>query len=214
MYYLQLFINGIVAGFVYALFAVGLTMVYGVFRFINFAHGELIAWGAYWALLFSAPPFNLPVALAILPSVLLTVLMALAQDRWVYAPLRRSDRITLLIASIGASFLLRGALQLFFGSDLKAHPMELKTGMEFGDLFLTHVQLAMVVVDLVFLSGLYLLLSRTLLGKCLRAVSDNLSLAGLMGIPLSRISTAVWTLGGGSHLWGVSFWPWTPIWSP
>ena len=196
MYYLQLLVNGVIAGSVYALFAVGLTMTYGVFRFINFAHGELIAWGAYGVLLFSSPPFNWPIILAVIPGLLLTVALALASDRFVYTPLRQADRITLLIASIGLSYFLRNALAFFFGSDLATYHTELRSGLEYGGIFFTHIQLGMVVTAVVFLGGLYLLLTRTLLGKAFRAVSDNMELGLIMGLPLKRISYGVWVLAG------------------
>ena len=114
-------LNGIVAGGVYALFAVGLTMVYSIFRFINFAHGELIAWGAYGVLLFASPPFGLPLWLAVFPAILLVMTIALMQNHLVFAPLKNSQPVTLLIASIGLSFMLRSALQLYFGSDLHSY---------------------------------------------------------------------------------------------
>jgi branched-chain amino acid transport system permease protein len=97
IYYLQLILNGVIAGSMYALFAVGLTMVYGVFRFINFAHGELIAWGAYLALLFTHTLFSLTIYYAVLPALAVTVVIGLAQERYVYRPLRHGNRITLLI---------------------------------------------------------------------------------------------------------------------
>ena len=165
MYYLQLIVNGVIAGSVYALFAVGLTMTYGVFRFINFAHGELIAWGAYGVLLFSSPPFNWPIILAVLPALVLTVVIALFSDRLVYTPLRQADRITLLIASIGLSFLFRNALIFFFGADLATYDQGLRSGLEWGGIFFTHIQLLMVITAVVFLGGLYLLLTRTLLAR-------------------------------------------------
>ena len=80
-YYLQLMLNGVIAGSVYAMFAVGLTMVYGVFRFINFSHGELITYGAYLTLMFSTPPFSIPLYMAALSGLAVTAGIGLAQDR-------------------------------------------------------------------------------------------------------------------------------------
>ena len=190
-YYAQLLLNGVVAGSVYALFAVGLTMVYGVFRFINFAHGELIAWGAYLTLLFSQV---LPFSIAVVPALALTMILGISQDRFVYSPLRRRGRITLLIASIGLSDLLRNALRLVWGSDLQTYGFEAVRGLSFGDLNITRTQLAMVVAALLFLGFLYGLLKFTLLGKSLRAAADNMELAEIMGIDMKRVGTTVWTL--------------------
>lgn len=194
MYYLQLFVNGIVAGGVYALFAVGLTMVYSIFRFINFAHGEMIAWGAYAALLFASAPFHLPLWLAVFPAIMLVVVLALAQNRFVFGPLRSSRPITLLIASIGLSFLLRGGLQLYFGSDLRSYGVELYESVEIGGIFVTHVQVGMLLLSVLFFIILYLLLGKTLIGKSMRAVSDSIELAGIYGISTRRVSVFVWSV--------------------
>jgi branched-chain amino acid transport system permease protein len=193
-YYAQLLLNGIVAGSVYALFAVGLTLVYGVFRFINFAHGELIACGAYFVLFFMAAPLSLPLVGAVLPALALTVLVGLAQDRYVYKPLRHQSHITLLIASIGLSFFLRNAIQLVWGSDLQTYGIGLTRGVSFFGLSLTWIQMVMGGTALFFLSFLYILLTRTLLGKSLRAVSDNMALADIMGISMKRVGRAVWLI--------------------
>lgn len=193
-YYAQLLLNGIIAGSVYAMFAVGLTMVYGVFRFINFAHGELIAWGAYLVLLFILPPFSLPLYVAAFPALLLTILVGLAQDRFVYGPLRNSSRITLLIASIGLSYFLRNGLRLIWGSDLQTYGLMPARGFVLAGLSITPAQIAMMAAALFFLGGLYLLLTRTLLGKSLRAVADNMELARIMGIDIRKVSVSVWVL--------------------
>ena len=187
-------INGLIAGSVYALFAVGLTMTYGAFQFINFAHGELIAWGAYLVLFFKGWPFHLPLIWAVIPALIMTAVLGLLADRLVYHPLRRADRVTLLIASIGLSFFLRSALQFCFTSDLRSYDLGLSRGMEFGGIFVTGIQLTMVAAAVIFLGGLYLLLTRTMVGKALRAVSDNMELAGIMGLPLTRVNLTVWTL--------------------
>jgi len=190
-YYAQLLLNGVIAGSVYALFAVGLTMVYGVFRFINFAHGELIAWGAYLTLLFS---HFLPFPIAVVPAVGFTILLGIGQDRFVYTPLRRQGRITLLIASIGLSYFLRNALRLIWGSDLQTYGFEAVRGLSFGPLSITRTQLAMVFAALLFLGFLYALLKFTMMGKSLRAAADNMDLAGIMGINMRRVGSTVWML--------------------
>lgn len=194
MYYLQLLLNGIVAGGVYALFAVGLTMVYSIFRFINFAHGELIAWGAYGVLLFVSPPFNLPLWLALFPAILLVTAIALVQNRLVFSPLKNSQPVTLLIASIGLSFVLRSALQLYFGSDLRSYETGFYASIELGGLMISYVQLAMLCLSILFFIILHLLLTRTLTGKSMRAVSDSMELAGIYGISTKKVSVFVWVI--------------------
>lgn len=193
-YYLQLVLNGIIAGSIYALFAVGLTMVYGVFRFINFAHGELIAWGAYLALLFTQTLFSLPIYYAVLPALVLTIAIGLAQERYVYRPLRHGNRISLLIASIGLSYLLRNAIRIIWGSDLMTYGLKPTRGLAFAGLSITGTQISMMAAAVLFLGGLYFLFTRTMLGKSLRAVADNMELAAIMGINMKRVSLAVWSL--------------------
>jgi branched-chain amino acid transport system permease protein len=194
LYYLQLLLNGIAAGGVYALFAVGLTMVYSILRFINFAHGELISWGAYGVLLFASPPFDLPLWAAVIPATILVIILAQAQNHFVFGPLRNSQPVTLLIASIGLSFLLRGALQLYFGSDLQSYEAGFFGGIETGGLFLTYVQAGMIVISILFFVVLYLLLNKTLIGRSMRAVSDSIELAGIYGISTKKVTFFVWTI--------------------
>ena len=194
IYYLQLILNGIIAGSIYALFAVGLTMVYGVFRFINFAHGELIAWGAYLALLFTQTLFSLPIYYAVLPALVLTIAIGLAQERYVYRPLRHGNRISLLIASIGLSYLLRNAIRIIWGSDLMTYGLKPTRGLAFAGLSITGTQISMMAAAVLFLGGLYFLFARTMLGKSLRAVADNMELAVIMGINMKRVSLAVWSM--------------------
>ncbi len=194
IYYLQLTLNGIIAGSIYALFAVGLTMVYGVFRFINFAHGELIAMGAYLALLFTQTLFSLPIYYAVLPALVLTIAIGLAQERYVYRPLRHGNRISLLIASIGLSYLLRNAIRIIWGSDLMTYGLKPTRGLAFAGLSITGTQISMMAAAVLFLGGLYFLFTRTMLGKSLRAVADNMELAAIMGINMKRVSLAVWSL--------------------
>ena len=193
-YYAQLLTNGIIAGSMYAMFAVGLAMVYGVFRFINFSHGELITWGAYLALMFSSPPFSLPLYFAALPALFITVGIGLAQDRFVYRPLRQSNPIAILIASIGLSYMLRNAIRLCWGSDMQTFDLSLSVGIQFFGVYITRIQILMMLSALLFFCILYFLLTRTLLGKSLRAVSDDMELSGIMGINMRKVTWTIWVL--------------------
>ncbi len=161
-YYLQLLLNGIIAGSVYALFAVGLTLVYGVFRFINFSHGELITWGAYLTLMFYMPPFSWPLYLSAIPAMVLTAVIGFSQDFFIYRPLRRGNPITLLIASIGLSYMLRNAIRFIWGSDLRTFDFPPARGLEFGGYYVTGIQLLMLSAAVFFLAILYFGLTRTL----------------------------------------------------
>jgi branched-subunit amino acid ABC-type transport system permease component len=169
-------------------------MVYSIFRFINFAHGELIAWGAYGVLLFASPPFGLPLWLALFPAIMLVTGIALLQNRLVFAPLRNSQPVTLLIASIGLSFLLRSVLQLYFGSDLRSYETGFYESIELGGLLISNVQLGMLCLSILFFIILHLLLTRTLTGKSMRAVSDSMELAAIYGISTRKVSIFVWII--------------------
>jgi len=193
-FYIQLLVNGIIAGSVYAMFAVGLSMVYGVFKFINFSHGELITWGAYLTLMFFSPPFGLPIWLAAIPALAITVVIGIVQDTLVYKPLRLSNPIAVLISSIGLSYLMRNAIRLFWGSDFRTFDLPLAEGMSFQGVYITRIQVLMVISALAFFTLLYLLLKKTLLGKSLRAVSDNMELSAIMGINMKKVTRTVWTL--------------------
>jgi len=193
-FYVQLLVNGIIAGSVYAMFAVGLSMVYGVFKFINFSHGELITWGAYLTLMFFSPPFGLPIWLAAIPALAITVVIGIVQDTLVYKPLRLSNPIAVLIASIGLSYLMRNAIRLFWGSDLRTFDLPLAEGMSFQGVYITRIQVLMVISALAFFTLLYLLLKKTILGKSLRAVSDHMELSAIMGINMKKVTRTVWML--------------------
>jgi branched-subunit amino acid ABC-type transport system permease component len=194
IYYLQLITNGIIAGSIYALFAVGLSMVYGVFKFINFSHGELITWGAYLTWMFSSPPFSLPIYFAVIPALVITVGIGLGQDFFVYRTLRQSNPISILIASIGLSYLLRNAIRLCWGSDLQTFDLPLSRGILFWGVYITKAQILMMLSALLFFSILYFLLTKTLLGKSLRAVSDNMELSAIMGINMEKVTCTIWVL--------------------
>jgi len=185
-YYLQTVLNGILAGCIYALFAMGLTLIYGVLNFVNFAHGELIMWGAYFLFLFMAEPFGLPLYLAVLPALVLTGGLGLVMDYSVFRPIRRANRLTLLIAAMGLSVFLRNAAQFFWGAEVRTYGFEVMPGTQFLGLYLTTPQFAIIGVTVLCVVGVYLLFFKSRLGKSMRALSDNLDLARISGIDTKR----------------------------
>lgn len=191
---LQSVVNGILAGCIYALFAMGLTLIYGVLNFVNFAHGELIMWGAYFLYLFISEPFSLPLVVAVFPAILCTVLLGIAMDFAVFRPLRKADRLTLLIAAMGLSFLLRNAAQFFWGAEVRTYGLEITRGFRYFGVSLTANQILIIVVTVACVVGVYLLFFRTSLGKSMRAVSDNLDLARVVGINARWAIRAAWVV--------------------
>ena len=149
---------------------------------------------AYLVILFISPPISMPFYLAVLPALAITVAIGVGQDRFVYQPLIHGNRITLLIASIGLSYLLRNAIRLFWGSDLMTYGIRPVRGLRFAGLSITPTQILMIGAAVFFLGALYFLLTRTMLGKSLRAVADNMELAAIMGINMKKVSLTVWIL--------------------
>jgi branched-chain amino acid transport system permease protein len=193
-YYLQTVLNGILAGCIYALFAMGLTLIYGVLNFVNFAHGELIMWGAYFLLLFMGEPFALPLYAAILPATALTGCLGLAMDYTVFRPIRRANRLTLLIAAMGLSVFLRNAAQFFWGAEVRTYGLEVTSGMRFFGLTITAPQMAIIAVTILCVAAVYMLFFKSRLGKSMRALSDNLDLARISGIDTKRAILAAWVI--------------------
>ena len=191
---LQSIFNGLLAGCIYALFAMGLTLIYGVLNFVNFAHGELIMWGAYLLYLFMGKPFDLSLPIALIPALFFTILLGMAVDRIAFKPLRQANRLTLLIAALGLSFLLRNGAQLFWGAELRTYGFEIKRGWRVLNISITTNQIAIIVTTLICIVVVYFMLHRSRLGKSMRAVSDNLELARVSGINTKRAIQFAWIL--------------------
>ena len=190
----QSILNGILAGCIYALFAMGLTLIYGVLNFVNFAHGELIMWGAYFLYFLMGKPFRLPLPIALIPALFLTVLLGVGMDRFVFKPLRTANRLTLLIAALGLSFLLRNGAQLLWGAELRTYGFEIKRGLRILGISITLNQVAIILTSLFCIIFVYLLFHRSRLGKSMRAVSDNLELARVVGIDSKHTIQFAWVI--------------------
>ncbi len=193
-YILQTLLNGLLAGCIYALFAMGLTLIYGVLNFVNFAHGELIMWGAFFLFLFTGSPFNLPLSIGLVPALACTAMLGMLMDRAVFRRLRRANRLTLLIAAMGLSFFLRNAAQFFWGAEVRTYGTEVVRGLRFAGLSITPHQIAIMMVSVLCVLFLYVLFFRSRLGKSMRALSDNLDLARICGIDTNRAILAAWII--------------------
>ncbi len=190
----QSILNGVLAGCIYALFAMGLTLIYGVLNFVNFAHGELIMWGAYFLYLVMEKPISLPLPFALAFALFLTALLGTGMDRFVFRPLRHANPLTLLIAALGLSFLLRNGAQFFWGAEIRTYGFEIKRGFRFLEISITLNQIMIIFVTVVCISFVYLLFHRSRLGKSMRAVSDNLELARVVGIDSKRAIRFAWVI--------------------
>ncbi|OOG54252.1 branched-chain amino acid ABC transporter permease [Polaromonas sp. C04] len=201
--------DGIVLGVTLALGAIGLTLTYNILRFANFAHGEFLTFGAYFALVFVSflaggqtlgpLTFGWSFLAAIACAVLLTALLALILDWLLYRPLRKSDvAVALVIASFGASLMLRNLVVFVWGSQPEYYTRGIAIAREImPGVRLSANEIFVVLLTALLMLALHLFLSRTLLGKQMRAVSDNPALAQVTGIDVRRVVRWTWIIGGG-----------------
>jgi len=201
---LQQLVNGITWGSIYSLIALGYTMVYGILRFINFAHGDVYMVGAYIAYYLVAAfgmsgggATPLAALLIILGAMAGAALLGVIIERLAYKPLRRQPRLTVLITAIGVSLFLENAGILVFGAEPKFFPQILTARavrLPGGALTTSH-QLLVLGGALVLMIGLSLIVYRSPIGRAMRALAYNRDVANLMGIPTDRIITFTFALG-------------------
>jgi branched-chain amino acid transport system permease protein len=208
---LQQLINGLSLGAIYALIALGYTMVYGILKLINFAHGEVFMVGAYSGYYFAtwlgieqleASGQGFPIYLAVLvlvAAMAVAAFLGMTIERLAYRPVRKAPRLTPLITAIGVSLLLQNLGMLVFTPNPRRYPPILtEVRYELGGVIVTNVKLTIFVVAILLMVGLHLFVQRTWTGKAMRAVSMNLDAARLMGINGDR--TISWTFAIGSGL--------------
>ena len=211
----KVLINGAVLGSVYALGAIGVTLIFGILRFAHFAHGDMMTLGAFvaytLAMIAAALGFHTfwPLGFIVLPLAMpITAALALGIDRTIYHPLRvrGAKPVTLLIASIGVTLMLQGLIRLFFGvADRNFYIGEVKHILRFNlpvagatrPLVVSEPQILLIVVTAVVVIALHLFLTRSRLGKGMRAMADNPSLARVTGINTREVIRATWIIAGG-----------------
>ena len=205
--FVQHLINGISLGSIYALIALGYTMVYGILQLINFAHSEVYmvgAFAAYYAakIVQTQPGFGTLVLLLVVAMVVCS-LLGLTIERLAYRPLRKAPKLNILITAIGVSLLLQYTGQIVFGADPKVFPnvMNDTALMAWGHVELRSLDLAILGVTLFFMTALHYVVNHTKTGKAMRAVSANPTVASLMGIDTNRIIGITFVIG--SSLAGV-----------
>jgi len=199
---LQQIINGLSLGAIYALIALGYTMVYGVLRLINFAHGDVYMIGAF-AGYYLANAMNLDANPSILGTIAVTMgSMAICAaigvliERLAYRPVRHHSRLTALITAIGVSLLLEYGGQVVFGAAPRFFPQMIRSEIySWGGAQITNQNLLIIVVSLVVMFGLQFIVHRTKIGKAMRATSYNLNVAKLMGINTDRVIAFTFALG-------------------
>ena len=193
-------INGLQTGSVYALVALGYSMVYGIIKLLNFAHGDIIMVGAYMVY-YAIASFALPPVVAIAIAVLVSTLLGVFVEKVAYTPLRSAPRLSLLITAIGVSFLLENGAQLVFGADQKSMDPMITGSFMMGQVNVSYVAIVTIVVSVAIMILLSFVVNKTKAGKAMRAVSEDMGAAQLMGISLNR--TISMTFAIGSALAGV-----------
>jgi branched-chain amino acid transport system permease protein len=203
----QLVVFGISQGSLYALIAIGYTLVYGVLFMINFAHGEFFMSGIFTATVLLATPMSesgfldahpvIGLGLILIVSVLVSVVIALLTERIAYKPLRKAPRLVPLITAIGASFFLQNYYLGLFGSEVKAFPqLQILSGtVTFLGITILKTQLMVIVVTVISLIGLQLFIIRSKTGKAIRAVAEDKDVAALMGINVDRTIAITFMVG-------------------
>ena len=189
------FIPGLVLGSIYALGAVGITLTFGILRFANFAHGETMTLGVYftWTLMQITPLHPL----LVLPiSMLLTVIVVLGIDRMFYKPFRASPTIMVVMASFGIMLMVRSVIQFIWGVQLKGLVQGIQRPMVlFDSLRISPKHIMIIASAVVLVLAVHFLLSRTKIGKAMRAMSDSPELARLTGIGTEKVVATTWIVG-------------------
>lgn len=188
-------INGLSTGSMYALVAIGYTMVYGIAKMINFAHGDIIMAGAYFALI--AMDFVGPIP-AILFSIVATAALGVITEKVAYKPLRGKGSLEVLITAIGVSYLLENVFLLIFGSAARTFPQIMPKGtINLGGISIKYITVITLVVTAVCTAVLLFFINKTKLGKAMRAVSEDQGAAQLMGINVNTTVSLTFAIGSG-----------------
>ena len=192
---LQQLVNGLILGSVYALLALGYTMVYGIIKLINFAHGDFYMMGAFMGY-FLINSLHLNFFLALILAMVGTAALGVLVEFLAYRPLRNSTRIAALITAIGVSFFLEYVMVYFVGANTRSFPQVIETvRYNFGPISLTNIQLMILIISLILMVLLQVIVQKTKMGKAMRAVSVDSDAAQLMGINVNRTISFTFALG-------------------
>lgn len=200
-------INGVTLGGVYAMIAVGYTLVYGILMMINFAHGEIFMFGSYGAFflfsaLLSSKSLPIPWLLALISGFIIAMatsaILAVIVERTAYRPLRQAPRLTLLISAIGASIFLQNIMMLVTSGRIKYYPEQVLVKGSIpivGGVAVQKIGITIIVISIVMMAGLYTFIQKTKMGKAIRAVAEDKATASLMGINVNQIVVTTFLLG-------------------
>ncbi|MFL6574037.1 MAG: branched-chain amino acid ABC transporter permease [Burkholderiales bacterium] len=200
--FLQQLVNGLTAGSVYAVVALGYTMVYGIIQLINFAHGEVVMIGAMvaFSVIGALAPAGLPPLVVLLIgagcAIPVCMLVGYSMERLAYRPLRGAPRLAPLITAIGVSIILQHVALMIWSRNVLAFPQIITSRTYFiGGAAITSVQIAILAICVALMAALAVLVYRTRLGTAMRATAQNPQVAGLMGIDVNRVIAATFVIG-------------------
>lgn len=194
--FLQLLIFGVVLGGIISLGAVGVSLLFGILRFANFSHGDMMTLGAYFAFVFVAV-LGFPMIIAFPLAVALAGIVGVGIDQVLYRRLRRTAPVILLFSSFGVALILRSVVQIVWGPDNLVYEQGIQIPIRFMGLRIKPDHITILVGTVVLVTLLYLFLQRTRVGKAMRAMADDPDLAGVTGINTEQIVMWTWLIGGG-----------------
>ncbi len=190
----QLIVNGIIIGSILVLGAVGLTLTYGILRFANFAHGDMMTLGAYLALIFVG--LNIPLGMAFIIAMVFTAAAGILINTALYKPLRKKGSIVLLIASVGAALFLRNLVLIIWGPQMRYYSTEVQIAYKLPlGIMIKPDQILIIFISAALIFLLHMFLKKTRIGKAMRAMSDNVELAQVTGIDTGKIVIWTWSIG-------------------
>ena len=190
---MSILIDGLSLGAIFALIALGYTMVYGIAKMLNFAHGDIIMVGAY--AIFTTLSMGGHIALAILISVIICTVMGIVMEKLAYKPLRGASPLAVLITAIGVSYLLQSVAQIIFGSKAQSVSIGKFGTVEIGSVKISISSIITLLVGAVIMTLLTLFVNRTNTGRAMQAVSEDRGAAQLMGINVNKIITITFAIG-------------------
>ncbi|MDD5935692.1 MAG: branched-chain amino acid ABC transporter permease [Clostridiales bacterium] len=193
--FIQTLINGLQTGSIFALIAIGYTMVYGIAKMINFAHGDIIMVGAYTICVLTMDT-KIPVVLAIIITILVCTVVGILTERLAYKPLRKAPSLAVLITAIGVSLFLQSLALIIFGEKQRPFESIIKIPpIEFGNIVIQGVALVTFIVTIICMVVLNIFIKKTKLGRAMRAVSEDKQAAQLMGINVNKTISLTFAIG-------------------
>ena len=192
---IQTLISGLSLGSIYALIALGYTMVYGIAKMLNFAHGDVIMIGAYAGIV-AVAQLGLPPVIAVVLSIVICTVLGMTIEKLAYKPLRAAPPLSVLITAIGVSYFLQNIALLIFGSQQKAYPTVVTLpSFRLGGVTIDGITILTLAITAVIMVVLTLFINKSKLGKAMRAVSEDKAAASLMGISVNRTITLTFAIG-------------------